>query len=179
MASWEGQGAHDAPTASILPLAAHFHMYKQGSAVAGSFNKQFTSAASWKGKECKIASQLGTGSFQLIGGANYTVGNTCQLKAFEPSTSTVSRCTLRPKLPIQPRICYRPACRWLTTQVPNQFCQHDCCCRTAARYCQLAPRLPFKCGLEITSSNPWFLLRCPGGTLSAGATEGPADAQLQ
>jgi hypothetical protein len=40
---------------------------------AGSYNKAYTSAATWEGKECKIQSQLGKGSVQLIGGANYTV----------------------------------------------------------------------------------------------------------
>jgi hypothetical protein len=40
---------------------------------AGSYNKAYTSAAMWEGKECKIQSQLGKGSVQLIGGANYTV----------------------------------------------------------------------------------------------------------
>ncbi len=45
---------------------------------AGSYNKAYTSAAEWTGKECKIQEQLGKGSTQLIGGAPYTVRR-CQL----------------------------------------------------------------------------------------------------
>lgn len=45
---------------------------------AGSYNKAYTSAATWTGKECKIQEQLGKGSVQLIGGANYTVRNITQ-----------------------------------------------------------------------------------------------------
>lgn len=50
----------------IADLSAHLPL-------TGSFNKAYTSAAEWKGKECKIQSQLGQGSSHLIGGANYTV----------------------------------------------------------------------------------------------------------
>lgn len=78
-ATWVGSGATIAlvpHTCLIFPenntLAcspAQLVLYQN----PGSYNKAYTSAASWTGKECKIQEQLGKGSMQLIGGANYTV----------------------------------------------------------------------------------------------------------